>query len=76
MCLGLVDTTEWKYLEQRGARQGYQAFPFLSAKPQEIGFSWQVPGISLHVAQTEIINTNHLCAILLSGCIAMKIDMG
>lgn len=34
VCLGLVDTSEWKFLEQGGARQGRQASPFLSAKPQ------------------------------------------
>lgn len=34
---GLVDIAEWKHLEAGGRRaEGYQLFPFVSAKPQEM----------------------------------------
>lgn len=34
---GFVDMAEWKYLEDGGSRpEGYQPFPFTSAKPQEM----------------------------------------
>lgn len=77
MCLGLVDTTEWKYLEEGGVNHGYQAFPFLSAKPQEmrLAFLGRCQAF-LCILHREIINTNSLYVILLSACITVKLDMG